>query len=105
VRIAGPPDDLRDSRGSWLSEKGTAATDDGLVFETGKEVVPVVWPAGFHGVVDPVRLLDSTGATFASDGDTVVVAGGYLNRGQTRTSGGSAANRMTGAWAVIRRGR
>jgi hypothetical protein len=42
------------------------------------EIVPVVWPAGYHARLDPLELLDASGAVIAVVGTAISVPGGLM---------------------------
>lgn len=42
------------------------------------EIVPVVWPAGYHARLDPLELLDDTGKVVAVVGTKISVPGGLM---------------------------
>ena len=42
------------------------------------EIVPVVWPHGYRARLDPLELLDASGAVVAVVGTEISVAGGFI---------------------------
>jgi hypothetical protein len=43
-----------------------------------ERTIPVSWPAGFSARLDPLEVLDASGAVVAREGQRLVVQGGYV---------------------------